>query len=97
MIVVSDSGPIISFARANCLKILQQVVQEIIIPVAVYEEIVAHGSEKVGTEEVKSASWIKKETVKDRSNADQLPSRLGLGEREAIILAKEFRGHSFNR
>lgn len=38
MIVVSNSGPIISFARASSLDILRQVLKEIIIPSAVYKE-----------------------------------------------------------
>jgi len=37
MIIVSDSGPIISFARAGHLKLLRQLFQEIVIPEAVYK------------------------------------------------------------
>ena len=43
MIVVSNSGPIISFARASSLELIKQVLQEIKIPAAVYEVIVLHG------------------------------------------------------
>ncbi len=89
MIVTSDSGPIISFVRAKRLELLKQVLQEIKIPNAVYEEIVIKGSKKPGVEEVKGSNWIKKVNVKDRFKVDQLPSRLGLGERETIILAQE--------
>lgn len=46
MIVVSNSGPIISFARANSLDLLREVLQEITIPEAVYEDIVMQVGKK---------------------------------------------------
>lgn len=91
MIIVSNSGPIISFARANSLELLNQVLQEIKIPAAVYEEIVLHGGIKPGSAEIKDAHWIKRETVKKVSLVNQLPLSLGLGEREAIVLAEELK------
>ncbi len=89
MIVTSDSGPIISFVRAKRLEILKLVLQEIKIPNAVYEEIVITGSKKPGAGEVKGSNWIKRVNVADRFKVDQLPPRLGLGEREAIILTQD--------
>lgn len=88
--IVSNSGPIVSFARARRLELLKQILQEIRIPDAVYEEIV-RGADKPGAAEVKSGEWIKKEAIQNRSQVYQLPSRLGLGEREAIILAQELK------
>jgi predicted nucleic acid-binding protein len=38
--IVADSGPIIVFARIGRLDLLRQVVGELIIPDAVYEELV---------------------------------------------------------
>lgn len=89
MIIVSNSGPIISFARAGYLDLLREVLQEIKIPPEAYEEIVVRGTGKPGASEVKSENWIKKEIIKDRFKVDQLPSSLELGEREAIVLAQE--------
>jgi len=37
--IVSDAGPILSFARAGRLDLLRQVVGELIIPDAVVQEI----------------------------------------------------------
>mgnify|MGYP001603151922 CR=1 FL=1 len=91
MIFVSDSGPIISFARANRLELLRQVLQEVKIPEAVYEEIVVKGENKPGAEEISREEWIKKEKIKDRSKVEQLPSNLGVGEREAIVLSQELK------
>jgi len=89
MIMVSDSGPIISFARAGYLKLLGQLFQEIIIPEAVYEEIAIIGIGRAGAKEVISGEWIKTKRTKNRLKVKQLPAMLGLGEREAIILAQE--------
>ena len=67
MIIVADSGPIISFARAGRLDLLKQVTTELIIPDAVFEEIVVSGDDRPGTEEAKQGLWIKRATLQDRS------------------------------
>lgn len=89
MLVVSDSGPILSFARAGRLDLIRQVFPKIIIPHAVYEDIVLRGKGKPGADEVKQASWIERRAVIDHSFVEALPQKLHLGEREAIALAKE--------
>jgi predicted nucleic acid-binding protein len=91
MTIVADSGPILSFARANQLELLRQVVSHLTIPEAVYDEIVIRGAGKPGSAEVQGASWIRHLSVHDRTFVDQLPLKLHLGEREAIALAKEQR------
>jgi uncharacterized protein len=89
MSIVADSGPILSFARANRLDLLREVTGELIIPSAVDEDIVVRGAGKPGATEVQGASWIRRLSVHDRAFVDQLPPKLHLGEREAIALAKE--------
>jgi predicted nucleic acid-binding protein len=61
----------------------------LVIPDAVYEDIVVQRAGKPGSSEVQAASWITRESMKDRAFVNQLPARLHLGEREAIALAKE--------
>lgn len=89
MSIIADSGPILSFARANRLELLHQVIGGLTIPDAIYEEIVIRGAGKPGSTEVQGASWIRPLPVRDRVFVDQLPPKLHLGEREAIALAKE--------
>ena len=89
MSIIVDSGPILSFARANRLELLHQVIGDLTIPDAIYEEIVIRGAGKPGSTEVQGASWIRHLPVRDRAFVDQLPPKLHLGEREAIALAKE--------
>jgi predicted nucleic acid-binding protein len=38
--IVADAGPIIAFARIGRLDLLQHVAKELLIPEAVYEELV---------------------------------------------------------
>src|SRR6266446_2792452 len=89
MPVVSNSGPILCFARAQRLDLLHRALLQIYIPDAVYEEIVVQGTGKPGSEQVAQADWIHRRSVSQRRFLDELPKRLHLGEQEAIALAKE--------
>lgn len=89
MPIVSNSGPILSFVRANHLDLLQKVVGALIVPEAVYDDLVTSGAGKPGAITISKASWITRRSVRDRLFVEQLPSKLHLGEREAIALARE--------
>jgi predicted nucleic acid-binding protein len=89
MTFVADAGPIISFARAGRLELLRQVVDEVWIPEAVYQELVSRGMGRPGAEETSQGVWIKQRSVTEDAAPRTLPSNLGEGEREAIILARE--------
>jgi predicted nucleic acid-binding protein len=87
--MVADSGPILSFARAERFDLLRRIVDALIIPDAVYDDIVVRGAGKPGAEEVVQASWIRRRSVQNRTLVDQFPAKLHLGEREALVLAQE--------
>jgi predicted nucleic acid-binding protein len=90
MTVVADSTPLIALASIGKLHLLQKLYQRIVIPNAVYEEVVHQGKGRSGSSEVRNAVWIQTRTVTQQPSSDQqLPSGLGRGESEAIILAKE--------
>lgn len=89
--IVADTGPIIAFARMGRLDLLRQVFGELLIPDAVYEELVVKGKRRPGAAEVERGEWIHRRTVTDRAAITQLPPDLHPGEREAIILAQELR------
>ncbi len=89
MAIVSNSGPILSFARARRFDLLREVVGTFTIPEAVYADIVVRGAGKLGAEDVQHAAWITRTPVRDRTFVDQLPQRLHLGECEALALARE--------
>jgi len=89
MAIVSNSGPILSFARAHRFDLLREIIGTLTIPEAVYADIVVRGAGKLGTEDVQHAAWIMRIPVRDRTFVDQLPQRLHLGECEALALARE--------
>ena len=72
MRLVSDSGPILSFARAHRLDVLNAVVEELFIPEAVHDDIVVAGRGRPGADDVAHAVWIKRAPLADLSAADHL-------------------------
>jgi uncharacterized protein len=93
--IVADSGPVIAFARLGWLDLLHQVVGTLVIPHAVYEELVGRGTTRPGAAEVRQGGWIHRRTVTDRDAVAQLPRVLHAGEREAIVLAHELHAQLF--
>ena len=71
------------------LYILRELFGEIIIPKAVWNEVVVKGKEKPGAEEVEKAEWIKFKEVRGKLSVEVLKGEIEIGESEAIILAKE--------
>ncbi|MFH0811758.1 MAG: DUF3368 domain-containing protein, partial [Pseudomonadota bacterium] len=65
---------------------------EIIIPEAVWQEVVVQGKGQPGSGEVKSAPWIKTQAVTNRHLVSALHQELDAGEAEAIALAVELEG-----
>jgi len=90
--IVANSGPLISFARAKRLDLLRQVIGTLVIPEAVYNEIVVKGEGKPGASEVRKSSWIEVRKIHDRRKLASLSEKLGEGEREAMILVQEVEG-----
>ncbi|BAZ26924.1 hypothetical protein NIES4073_78380 [Kalymmatonema gypsitolerans NIES-4073] len=94
MIVVSDTSPITNLAAIGLLDLLQQLYGSIVIPLAVYNEMVAAGKVVPGAVEVQTLSWIQTQTLVDAQKVMDIQTNQGnidLGEAEAIILALELR------
>jgi uncharacterized protein len=89
VILVLDASPLITLARVGSLDLLPQLTDHIVIPEAVYEESVTHAAGRPGSIEIAQASWITHRKVVNRAQVEQLHTRIGLGEAEAIILARE--------
>lgn len=90
MPAISDSSPLILYAGIRHLDLLREVFAEIIIPAAVWNEVVVEGYNRPGSAEVASAPWIRRRTV-DAAEPLLTPlAELGPGESEAIRLALEF-------
>ena len=94
MRIVSDSGPLISCARAHKLTLIRDVYSKIAIPPAVYREIVTEGAGRSGAEELEAAVsvWVLVKEPDDKGLVADLRQRLGPGESEAIVLARKLGG-----
>jgi predicted nucleic acid-binding protein len=87
--VVSNSGPLIALAAIGRLNLLCALFGQIVIPPAVYQEVVIRGQGEPGSAEVKAATWIKVAQVQDHLAVNLLREVLDAGESEAIVLAQE--------
>ena len=94
MIVVSDTSPITNLAAIGQLYLLEALYTQIIIPVAVYDEMVNVGKSVPGTVEVKTLSWIQAKALTERQRVitiQESEENIDLGEAEAITLALELK------
>jgi predicted nucleic acid-binding protein len=92
MRVVLDSGPIIHLSWIDALDLLATLFEEVFLPSAVRDEILAAPAETVGLDRIRAAlshGWL-------RVDAARPPpvtlSALGQGEREAIVLTEQIKG-----
>lgn len=89
MQVVCNSSVLIALSRIGFLWVIEKLFGKLIIPEAVYFDVVVKGSGKVGAEEVASADWIHIKKVKKTIDLEKISSFLHQGESEAILLAEE--------
>ena len=91
MIVVSDSGPLISLMKAARLDLLRDLYGEIRIPEAVYAELTGNERYAEEAELIRSCSFVRVVAVRERKAVDILrrASGLDLGESEAIVYADD--------
>jgi predicted nucleic acid-binding protein len=89
MTIISNASPLIALIRVGQLDLLRQLYSEIIIPDAVWHEVVVEGADQPGAEAVSFAAWIVRRTVTNRTFVHGLQQELDAGEAEAIALAVE--------
>lgn len=89
MSIVSNASPLINLARIGRLDLLRQLYGELSIPEAVWHEVVVQGTGQPGADEVKAATWIKRQAVTNQALVRALQQELDAGEAEAIALALE--------
>ncbi len=88
-IVIADSACLIGLSKINRLSVLRDLFGKILIPPAVFHEVVVQGAGKPGAQEVKNAAWIETRHINNRLAVDAFKLTLGAGESEAIALAVE--------
>jgi hypothetical protein len=65
--VACDASTLIALTRIGQLEILERTGAQVVIPRAVYEEVVVRGEGKPGAIEVSEAAWIETREVTDHS------------------------------
>ena len=88
MIVVSNTSPIINLAVIGQLELLHKLYGRVLIPQAVYDEVVS-GLDQPGSREVQDVAWIECRSVEDDTLVAALKGKIDAGEAEAIALAIE--------
>ncbi|AEM38526.1 hypothetical protein Pyrfu_0657 [Pyrolobus fumarii 1A] len=90
--IVVNSSVVIALARVNLLDVIIRLYKEVIIPSAVYDEVVIRGQGRPGSEELEMLVQQGKARLLspgDKRLVEALHDPLGLGEAEAIALALE--------
>lgn len=91
MIIISDSGPLISLMKAERLNLLQSLYGEVLIPEAVFSEVTTNPKYEDEAEQIRSSAFIRVVSVEDRKAVSLLQRAAGLdlGESEAIVYADD--------
>ena len=91
MIVVADTTPIITLMKLQRLDLLERLFDTVIIPNAVYEELISNSNYLTEAQMVVACPFLKRIEVSDRQSIKILREVVGLdaGESEAIALAEE--------
>jgi len=91
VIVVSDTSPISNLILVNYIHLLPQLFGTIIIPQAVYQELLANGSNHPVTQTIQAVDWLEVRSVTNQQQVEALEREhnLDLGEANAIVLALE--------
>ncbi len=86
MTVICDTSPLCYLILIDRVEVLPQLFNRIIIPTAVYTELLAEGSyPKIQDWIAEPPGWLEIQTV--TTLLPGLPNKLGAGEQEAISLA----------
>lgn len=88
---ISDSTPLIAFARIGELELVREVFGEILLPAAVYAEVAEARDDAAGASEVAEAPWVRTASADPKVVAPLLVL-VDRGEAEAIAIAQEHQG-----
>lgn len=89
MSIVSNTSPISNLAKVGELNLIQQLYGMILIPNAVYEELLDERAGEIVITAVQSATWLEIQPVQNQELVSELRNRVNVGEAEAIALAIE--------
>jgi uncharacterized protein len=91
MIVVSNTSPLLNLAIIGRLDLLRHLYGAILVPQAVYDELVVAGQGKPDASEIKALNWIETKQPANSPLVTSLKLELDDGEAEAIALATDLK------
>jgi uncharacterized protein len=86
MLIVSDTTTITNLWQVGYLDLLQALYKQVIIPVAVWDELCTISEQK---EFLLQKNWLQVESPQNKTLIEKLLYELDLGEAEAIVLSIE--------
>jgi predicted nucleic acid-binding protein len=89
--VVVNATPLIALSLLDKLDLLPRLFDEILVPTAVYEEIVVKGVGRPGSDALADASWIQVRSPKATSSVEPMLLGLDPGELQTLLLAQEIK------
>ena len=91
MIVVSDTTPLISLLKIDCIDLLEKLFGQVLIPQAVFDELSVNERFKLEADQISSKQFIIVKAVQNSESVSILKRATGLdqGESEAIVLTDE--------
>ncbi len=88
MSAISDSSALILYSAIDRLDLLHDLYGEVVVPPAVWDEVVVQGAGRLGAADVATSRWIRRRPLPvSASTRARFPS-LDRGEAEVIVLAQ---------
>ena len=91
MKAVVNATPLISLALLGRLSLLKEMFAEVIVPRAVYKEVIQGGTGKPGADALAEANWLKVVSVDVSITIEPLLLGLDAGELEVLLLARQIK------
>lgn len=89
MNAVVNATPLIALARVNHLGVLNQLFDEVLVPLTVYQEITAQGASRPGAALIAQTDWIHVQVPVASPVVEPLLLGLDAGEMDVLLLARE--------
>jgi predicted nucleic acid-binding protein len=89
LVAVVNSTPLIALSIVGHFHLLPQLFEHILIPAAVYNEVVNEGRGRPGSAEARQADWLEVRAPKETTPLPAELMGLDQGEIDVILLAKE--------
>ena len=89
MSIFVNSTPLISLSILNQLDLLLKIFDDVIVPSAVYNEVIMNGKGKSGYNNLSKVDWFNVIEVENIGQKQSIMIELDEGEAEVITIAKK--------